>query len=96
VLNEKEKKRKREEGAAGWLGGCWAGASGRPKWLRFFSLFFLFWFFSFCFLFGFISFAKLFQINSNHFQKFSKIQGKVLNQQQTCFSKMKQDFQKAL
>jgi hypothetical protein len=36
--------------------------------------YFLFFFFFFCFLNSFISFAKMLQINSNHFQKFSKNQ----------------------
>jgi hypothetical protein len=35
---------------------------------------FSYFLFFFCFLISFIVFAKLLQINSNHFQKFSKIQ----------------------
>jgi hypothetical protein len=62
--------------------GCWAGSGrigpvvsrARPSWavLPFFcsELFF----FLFLFSISFITFAKMLQINSNHFQEFSKIQ----------------------
>jgi hypothetical protein len=46
----------------------------------FFFLFFSSSFLLFCFSISFTDFAQLLQINSNHFQKFCKIQGKVLNQ----------------
>jgi hypothetical protein len=59
------------------------GLKGFPGSISIFISSFLFFFF--CFLISFLEFAKLLQINSNHFQKFCKIQGKVLNQQQTCF-----------
>jgi hypothetical protein len=48
------------------------GRKGFPRVLFLFS--FLFFFFFFCFLISFVSFAKMLQINSNHFQKFSKNQ----------------------
>jgi hypothetical protein len=63
-------------------GGQWAACGTGPKFIPEA----LFFFFSFSvFLIPFIDFAKLLQMKSNHFQKFCKIQDKVLNQQQTCF-----------
>jgi hypothetical protein len=77
----------------GWLLPCWAGSS-RVGPVRL-SLFFCSVILSiFCFLISFIDFAKLLQINSNHFQKFCKIQGKVLNQQQTYFQNQSRVFNK--
>jgi hypothetical protein len=58
------------------LPGLRAGSSSGPKGSPgpSFIFFFLFFFFFFCFLISFLDFAKKLQINSNHFQKFSKIQ----------------------
>jgi hypothetical protein len=59
-----------------WLAGPRASLTSGPKGFpRGPSLFFCSLSFSlFCFLISFVDFAKLLQINSNHFQKFSKIQ----------------------
>jgi hypothetical protein len=76
----KEKKEEQREGVRAGFGSLlgWIGSRARPKlgcWLsllNFFLISFLFLFF--CFLNSFVSFAKMLQINSNHFQEFSKIQ----------------------
>jgi hypothetical protein len=60
-------------GLASWAAGLflvWAEAVPPGPFLFLFLLFFFF----FYFLIPFIDFAKLLQINSNHFQEFSKIQ----------------------
>jgi hypothetical protein len=71
-------------------GGCWAVGSFWP-WAEPFpgsiSHFLLFSSFSFYLFFpiSFIDFAKMLQITSNHFQRFCKIDCKVLNQYETSF-----------
>jgi hypothetical protein len=96
--NEKEKERRAERGEraevcfgadrAGWVPG-----TAQVGLLAFSSYFFCaISFLIFCFLISFLDFAKLLQMNSNHFQKFCKIQDKVLNQQQTCFQNQNKIF----
>jgi hypothetical protein len=67
-------------------------AEGLPR--AFYSFSISFWFSFSCFLFLFLSFAKMLQINSNHFQKFSKNQCNDLTLQENSFSELEQDFQK--
>jgi hypothetical protein len=56
--------------------GPWASSDPRPNRVpaAFYSFSFFFSLFFFCFLYSFILFAKMLQINSNHFQKYSKNQ----------------------
>jgi hypothetical protein len=59
-----------------------------------FHFYFVFFFFFFSFLIYFVSFAKMLQINSNHFQKFSKNQCNDLTLQKTSFSEFGTRFSK--
>jgi hypothetical protein len=74
-VSERKKIRVYRFGFAGkWAVGCFSSwAEGFPG-VHFIFLFVLF-FFLFCFLISFVTFAKMLQNHSNHFQKFSKIQG---------------------
>jgi hypothetical protein len=85
--SQREKGGRQGTGSGGGRLGCGLlsllGRNGSPWPFILFSFSFSFPFLVFLFLF--LSFAKKLQFNSNFFQKFCKIQGKVLNQQQTCF-----------
>jgi hypothetical protein len=61
---------------AGWaVGRLRDWAEWLPRGL--FLFYFIFFFFFFCFLISLILFAKMLQINSNHFQNFSKINAMI-------------------
>jgi hypothetical protein len=66
------------EGTASGAGGAgpWAASGAGPNGLPRVQFYFYFFLssFLFCFLKSFVSFAKRLQFDSNHFQKFSKIQ----------------------
>jgi hypothetical protein len=70
---------------------------GRMGCLGLFSYFYFFSSFSFSVSFiSFITFAYIIQTRSNQFLNFCKIQGKVLNQQRTCFQNQNKVFNKRL